>query len=93
MAAVNLPGNDGAPDLSLSAPSFDWEHMVDQLNQDPHADSMTDSSRGTVSIEGGRTDIVGDEEVETRNEGPTTCRDQPWGLRSGLGPPGSALQV
>ena len=45
--------------------------MVDQLNQDPHTNSMTDSGQGTVSMEGGRTNITGDEEVETRNEGPT----------------------
>ena len=46
--------------------------MVDQLNQDPCADSVADSGRGTISIEGGRTDITGDEEVETRDEGSTT---------------------
>ena len=51
------------------APSFEWEHMVDQLNQEPCADSMTDSSQGTVCMEGGRTDIVGDKEVEIRDEG------------------------
>ena len=45
---------------------------MDQLNQDPRANSMTDSDRGMVSVEGGRTDITGDEEVETKNEGPTT---------------------
>ena len=38
-----LLGNDGIPDLSVSAPSLDWEQMVDQLNQDPHADLVTDS--------------------------------------------------
>ena len=46
--------------------------MVDQLNQDPCADSVMDSGRGTISIEGGRTDIAGDEEVETRDEESTT---------------------
>ena len=47
-------------------------HMVDQLNQDPHADSMVVSGRGTVIMEEGRTDIAGDEEVEIRDEGLTT---------------------
>ena len=50
-AIDNPHGNGGAWELSLSTPSFDWEHMVDQLNQDPHADSMTDSGQGMVSME------------------------------------------
>ena len=71
MTADDPLGNDGAPDLSLR-PSLDWEQMVDQLNQDPHVDLVVDSGQGTISIKGGRTDITGDEEVETRDEGPTT---------------------
>ena len=42
-AADDLPGNNRTLDLSLSAPSLDWEHMVDQLNQDPRADSVTET--------------------------------------------------
>ena len=42
-AIDNPSGNGGARELSLSTPSFDWEHMVDQLNQDPRVDSMMDS--------------------------------------------------
>ena len=38
----DLLGNDGILDLSVSTPSLDWERMVDQLNQDPHANSATD---------------------------------------------------
>ena len=42
--------------------------MVDQLNQDPRADSIADSGRGTAIMEeGGR-----DEEVEVRDERFTT---------------------
>ena len=43
-ATDNPLGNDRIPDLSLSAPSLNWEHMVDQLNQDPCADSVMDLS-------------------------------------------------
>ena len=67
-----LPGNDEIPDLSVSAPSLDWEQMVDQLNQDPHADSVTDLAQETVSMGEGRANIAGDEEVERRDDGPTT---------------------
>ena len=38
-----LPENDRILDLSVSAPSLDWEQMVDQLNQDPRADLVMDS--------------------------------------------------
>ena len=68
----DLPGNDGIPDLSVSAPSLDLEQMVDQLNQDPHADLVMDSDREAYSMGGGRTDIMGDEEVEGGDEGSTT---------------------
>ena len=71
VATDNLPGNNGVPDLSLSTPSLDWEHMVDQLNQDPHADSVTESGQSAVEVEGGNADIAGDEEVEIRDEGPS----------------------
>ena len=40
--------------------------MVDQLNQDPRADSVMDSDQEIISVGGGRTDITGDEEVETK---------------------------
>ena len=43
-AVDDLLGDDRTWELSLSAPSIEWEHMVDQLNQDPSADSMVDSS-------------------------------------------------
>ena len=62
--ADDLLGNDRILDLSVSTPSLDWERMVDQLNQDPHTDSVTDSDQETISMGGGRTDITGDEEVE-----------------------------
>ena len=45
---------------------------MDQLNQDPHVDSVTDSDREAISMGRGRTDIAGDEEVEDRDEGSTT---------------------
>ena len=44
---------------------------MDQLNQDPHVDSVTDSDQEAISV-GGRTDIAGDEEVEGRDKGSTT---------------------
>ena len=69
-AVDDLLVDDGTQELSLSAPSIEWEHMVDQLNQDPCADSMADSGQGTVIMEGGRTDVAGDE-VEIRGEGLT----------------------
>ena len=71
-AVDDLPGDGGTWEQSLSTPSIEWEHTVYQLNQDPHADSMADSSRGTVIMEKGKTDIAGDEEVEIRDEGLTT---------------------
>ena len=72
MAIDDPPGDGGTWELSLSTPSIEWEHMVDQLNEDPCADSMADSGQGTVIMEGGRTDVVGDEEVEIRDEGQGT---------------------
>ena len=68
----DLPWNGRIPDLSVCTPSLDLEQMVDQLNQDPRADSVTDSDRETISVGGGRTDIAGDEEVECMDEGSTT---------------------
>ena len=65
-------GNDGVPDLSVSAPSLDWKQMVDQLNQDPRANSVTDSAQETISMGEERADIAGDEEVECRDDGSTT---------------------
>ena len=58
--------------ICLSTPSLDWEQMVDQLSQDPHADSVTDSALEAVSMGEGRADITGDEEVESRDNGSTT---------------------
>ena len=43
MATDDPSVGDRIPDLSLSAPSLNWEHMVDQLNQDPRTDSVMDS--------------------------------------------------
>ena len=67
-----LPGDDSIWELSLSTPSIEWEHMVDQLNQDPQANSIADSGRGMAIMEKSGADVVGDEEVEVRNEGLTT---------------------
>ena len=66
-----LTGNDEIPDLSVSAPSLDWEQMVDQLNQDPCADSVMDLAPEAISMGEGRANIAGDEEVECRDDGPT----------------------
>ena len=71
-AVDDPPGDDSTQELSLSAPSIEWEHMVDQLNQDACANSIVDSGRGTVIMEEGRTDTAGDEEVEVRDEGLAT---------------------
>ena len=43
MAIDDPPMDDSTQELSLSVPSFEWEHMVYQLNQDPHADSIAGS--------------------------------------------------
>ena len=44
--------------------------MVNQLNQDPQAASIADSSCGTTAMEGSEADAVGDE-VEGQDEGAT----------------------
>ena len=41
-AIDNPPGDDSTWELSLSMPSIEWEHMVDQLNQDPPANLIAD---------------------------------------------------
>ena len=46
--------------------------MVDQLNQDPRADSIPDSDQGMAIMEEGGTNVAGDEEVEVGGEGLTT---------------------
>ena len=61
-------GDDCAQDLSLPAPSIEWGHMVNQLNQDPQADLIVDSGHGTAVMEEGGADVAGDEEVEGRDE-------------------------
>ena len=45
--------------------------MVDQLNQDPHADLVANSAQDTASMGEGRADVAGDEEVEHGEDGST----------------------
>ena len=45
--------------------------MVNQLNQDPRADSIAGSGCGMAAMEGSEADAVGDEEVEGQDEGAT----------------------
>ena len=45
--------------------------MVNQLNQDPQADSIADSGCGIAIMEGHEANVAGDEEVEGRDEGVT----------------------
>ena len=70
-ATDELSGDDSIQELSLSTPSIEWEHMVDQLNQDPRANSIADSSPGMAIMEEGEADVVGDKEVEVKAEGPS----------------------
>ena len=58
-------------ELSLPAPSIEWGHMVNQLNQDPWAELIADSRCGTAAMEGSEANAVGDEEVEGKDEGAT----------------------
>ena len=55
-------------DLSLPMPLIEWGHMVNQLNQDPQADSIANSGHGMAVMEEGGADVVGDEEVEVRDK-------------------------
>ena len=68
MATDELHGDNSVWDLSLPMPSIEWGHMMDQLNQDPRADLIADSRHGTAVMEEGGADVVGDEEVEVRDE-------------------------
>ena len=43
--------------------------MVNQLNQDPWADSIANSGCGTIAMERSEADAAGDEEVEGQDEG------------------------
>ena len=54
-------------DLNLPPPTAEWKHFITQLNQDPWEGSITDSGLGTVAMEEGDTNTVGDEVVEGRD--------------------------
>ena len=62
---------DWDQDLVLPPPTVEWQHLVNQTNQDPREDSVTDFGWGTAAMEEGDTDTVGDEEVEEWDEGAT----------------------
>ena len=71
MSTTESQEEDWDQDLALPAFTVDWEHLMNQLNQDPREDSVTDSGWGTAAVKEGDVDTVGDKEVEEKDEGAT----------------------
>ena len=69
MPTTELQQEDWDQNLALPAPTVEWGHLVNQLNQDPRENSVADSGQGMAAMEEGDTDIVGDKEVEEWEEG------------------------
>ena len=83
---TELQGEIWDQELSLQAPLIEWGHMVNQLNQDPWADSIADSGCGTTAMEGSKADAAGDEGWKDKMKGPLPGQHLKQGMPTSLHP-------
>ena len=69
MTTTSTLDEDSDKDLTLSPPTVEWGHFINQLNQDPREDSIPDSGLDTAVMEEVDADMAGDEEIESRGAG------------------------
>ena len=51
MSTTKPQEEDWDQNLALPAPTVEWGHLMNQLNQDPREDSVADSDQGTAAMD------------------------------------------